>query len=442
MCDPPVPRIQERIEASPSDCHCSDFYYFTPLRKRGIHSAPGDKKVHKRAAIVIVALSLWTAASAAANPQKLIVFPLDDTSADSAPEWLGEGIAISLSRQLDTREVKVMDRKERIELVERLDLPPGARLSRGSMIRVAQQASADLIVMGSYAGSEKNLKVSVRVLDVKALRLSGEMSANGSLSVLPQMENELAWLILTNTGLEKNSSREKFQERTRSIPNTAYSYYIESLDAMGENDQLHLLLNAVQSYRDFPEAQFQLGRLYFYRGDYRSAIPHLILGGSEGSTHLEGEFMSGTCYLQADQPLQAIEAFSRILQVSRPFEALNNIGVAYLREGDTALAINALQEARALARTDSTVVLNLAIAKHLQGGTSAARSLVEDAITAHPKNGMLLFFLGFLLKTQGEGEKAAAAMDKARRLGVNVEKLQTEDPKTWSRVLSRWERTF
>jgi 4'-phosphopantetheinyl transferase EntD len=64
---------------------------------------------------------------------------------------------------------------------------------------------------------------------------------------------------------------------------------------------------------------------------------------------------------------------------------------------------------------------------------------VEDVIKAHPKNGMLQFLLGFFLHAQGESENAAAAAGRARGLGINVEKLQIEDPKIWSRVISVWE---
>ncbi len=390
------------------------------------------------AAILIGALLLGTAAAHAAD-LGLIVFPLDGASARSLPSWLGEGIAVSISEQLNTRGIKVLDRAERVELVESLDLPPGARLSHGSMIRVAQRASADLVIMGTYRGTEKNLRISVRALDMKTLKLSGEMSANGPMSALPQMENELAWLILTNMGLGQATSREKFQERTRKAPNSAYAYYIESFDSASEDDQLHLLLKAIQAYRDYPEAQFRLGHLYFHKGDCGSAIPHLILGRSNAGTHLESEFMCGTCFIQGDQPLEAIQAFSHILQVSRPFQVLNNLGVAYLRKGDNALALNTLAEARNLAHNDSTVSLNLAIARHLQGNDLAARSIIEEAIKAHPKSGMLQFMLGFLLKAQGESEKAAIATGKAKSLGINVEKLETEDPRTWSRLISSWE---
>ncbi len=397
-----------------------------------------DTRLQRKAAIAIVVLMLWTAAATAAESPKVIVFPLDGNSSDKISAWVGEGVALSISGQLQARGIRIMERSERIELVESLDLPPGARLSRGSIIRVAQRASADLVVLGNYAGSEQNLKVSVKILDVKALRLSGEISASGPLSVLPQLENELAWLILSHMGLEEGSSREKFQECTRKIPNSAYAYYIESFSRSSESDQLPLLLKAVEQYRDFPAAQFRLGRLYYYSGDCGKAVSHLLLGRNGSGANLENEFMCGTCYLLGDQTAQAIQAFSHVLQISRSLEVLNNMGVAHLRKGDIALALSILAEARALARTDSTVTLNLAIARHLQGNDPAARNLVEEAIKAHPRNGMLHFVLGFLLKAQGESDKASAATGRATSLGVNAEKLQNEDPRTWTRVFSRW----
>ncbi len=389
----------------------------------------------KKFGFTLCFLLLLPAALAATDQPLVIVFPLDGPPNNSALQWLSEGIAVSISDQLEGREVRPMDRSERIKLVESLDLPPGAQLSRGSMIRVAQRAGADMLIMGAYSGAERDLKVSVRVLKVKTLKLSGEMVANGPVSALPQMENELAWLILSNNGLDKGLSRGKFQERTRKVPNTAYSYYIQSLQTSNESDQVHLLQKAVEAYRDFPEAQFRLGRIYFQKGDCGSAIPHLLLGHSERSTQVESDFMRGTCYLQGDQPSQAIEAFSRLLQASRPFQALNNVAVAYVRKGDTWMALNSLLEARKTARTDATVSLNLAVVRHLQGNEPESRSVLEEAVKSHPKNGMLQFLMGMVLKAEGENEKSAAAISKARSLGIKVDKIQTEDPKTWCRVI-------
>ncbi len=391
------------------------------------------------AVIAVLNLLFFSIAAPIVNPVKVIVFPLNGPLKNTSLAWLSEGIAVSLSEQISGHGVKTMDRGERVALIESIDLPPGAQLSRGSMIRVAQKASADFAVMGSYSGPEKNLKISVRVLDVKALKLSGEISANGPLSVLPQMENELAWLILSNNGLEKAYSRAGFQEKTRSIPNAAFAWYIQSFGAQTEGEQLQLLKKSVEAYRDFPEAHFRMGSLYFYKGDCSSAIPHLAMGNGQASVLAEDQFMLGTCYLQSDQSDKAIQTYSRILQVSRPYEVLNNLGAAYLRRGDEGPAITAFLEAKKLAPANSTVSLNLAIARHLQRNDSAARSVLEDAIKIDADNGMLQFVLGFLLKLQNENEAAAAVLEKARNLGVDREKLQHENPTTWTRIITAWE---
>lgn len=395
--------------------------------------------VNKSAGFIFLALTWFASIASAAEKPLVIVFPLEGLSTAASLQWLGEGIAESVSDQLEGREIKSMGRSERAKLVENLDLPPGAPLSRASMIRVAQRAGADMIIVGAYSGKEQNLKVSLRALNIKTLKLSGEMVANGPVSALPQMENELAWLVLINNGFDKSFSREKFQERIRKIPNPAYASYLRSFEGSNEAEQLRQLQNAVQSYRDFPEAQFRLGRIYFRKGNCAGAATHLQLGRNAKGTQVEGDFMRGTCYLQNDQPLQAIQSFWRLLQISRPYEALNNIGVAYLRKGDLALASNSLQEAKTLARTDPTVSLNLALVKHMQANDPGARAILEEACRSHSDNGMLHFLLGMILKAQGEAEKSVAALGKAKSLGTHIEKLQAEDPPQWSRALSNLE---
>jgi Flp pilus assembly protein TadD len=398
----------------------------------------GDVKLRTITLKVACVLLCFISAAFAENPLKILFFPLDPPPAAMTLSWLSEGITLSISRQLSDSGIKVVARNERFQLVENLDLPPDAHLSHGSMIRVAQDGKADLIILGEFSGSERNLKVAIRILDVKNLKLSGEITANGPLSALPQMENELAWLIFSNTGLQKGITRENFSRRTRKIPNAAYASFIQSFKASGKNNQIRLLQEAVEGFREFPEAHFQLGTLYFQKGDWSNALIHLSQ--SAGEESMEYEFMRGTCYVQRGQPVQAIQSLSLVLSSSRSFRVLNNIGVAYLRNGDIAQALNVFAEARNLARSDITATMNLGIAWHLQGNDASAASALEGEAKAHPKNGMLQFLLGLVLNGMGEGDKAAAATARAKDLGLNIDKLQLEDPKTWCLVHTTWER--
>ena len=391
--------------------------------------------MRKTAAAILFVFLCVPALAGAAGPSLAIVFPLEGPAGPTDLQWLGEGIAVSLSGQLRNGELASMDRSDRIRLVESLDLPPGAQLSRGSMIRVGQQAGADYVVMGSYSGSEKSLRVAVRVLEVKTLKLSGEMVANGSLSTLPQMENELAWLILRNNGFGKATSRRQFQERIRKVPNSAYAFYVESLNSPSDTEQIQLLRRAVQAHQDFPEAQFALGRLYFSRKDCATAMPHLLLGQNGTNRQTESDFMRSTCRVEQNEPLDAIEPLTQLAQSSRSFAVLNNLGVAYLRKGDTDQGLKYILEAQTLAPTDATAALNLALIYYVQGNHAASMAVLEPACSAHPKNGMLEFLMGVVLKARNENPRAEEATGEARKLGIKVDRLEAEDPRGWSRVI-------
>jgi Flp pilus assembly protein TadD len=371
----------------------------------------------------------------ASEPIKIFVFPLEGTSEEKSLSWLNEGIAYSVSQQLESRGVDVISRKERATVVENLDLPPGAQISHASMIRAAQRASADLLIMGTFSGTRLNLKISLKTLELKTMSLSGDIVANGSVANLPQLENELAWMVLNNAGLAKTATREKFQLKMRKTPNLAYALFIESFSASKENERISLLLKAVESNRDFPDALLELSAIYFRKGNCGTAMPFLKRIQSAGSPSQDCEFMMGSCYLQEDLTEQAVQSLSHALINSRYYEALNNLAVAYLRKGDYGLALNSLLEAKGLAHGDSTVALNTAIVRHLQGNDWAAKNSLDEAVKAHPRDGMLHFLLGILLQSHGEREKAATAFNKAKLLGIVVEKLQTQAPRSWARLI-------
>lgn len=375
----------------------------------------------------------------AATPVKILVFPLDAQSGAVNLAWLSEGIATSISGQLRGDGIKVVDREERFQMVEALDLPPDAHLSHGSMIRVAQQGNVDLIVLGTFEGSEQKIKVVIKTLDMKNLKLSGEMSAAGPLASLPQMENELAWLIINNGGLQKGITRKDFSNRVRKIPNTEYAAFIQSFGASDQNKQIELLRNSVEGFKDFPEAHFRLAKLYFRKGNWSNSLDHLSLSARDEISEVEYEFIKGTCLLQLGHPVEAIQSLTNVLGSLRSYRVLNNIGVAYLRQGDTPKALNSFMEARYLARSDTTVIINLVIARHLEGNAAAAQSILSEALKRHPKNRMMHFLSGIVLKDLGNMEEAAAPIAKAKELGLKTETLEKEDPGKWCLVHTEWQ---
>jgi Flp pilus assembly protein TadD/TolB-like protein len=386
--------------------------------------------------LVFLALAITARAS---ERLTLIVFPVNNATHVESLSWLSDGIAVSISDQLKGSNSRVLSRRERVKLIEDLDLPPDAKISHASMIRAGQQVAADLIVMGSVSGTDRSLKITLRMLDLKTLKLSGGMAANGPLSAIAQMENDLAWQISSNAGLEKGRNREEFSKRTRRIPNSAYGFYIQSLSAPRQNDRLQLLQKATASFRNFPAAQHELGRLYYGRGDCEAAQTALSVSAGDASLEAESDFMRGTCCVRQGQFKPAIQYLSQVHSTTKRFKATNNAGVALLRDGYTEEAIQAFTEAKRLAPADPAIALNIAVAHHLQGNNSVALSIVEDAVRIHPRSGMLHFLRGVLLGTQGESDGAAAAMGRAKSMGVDTDKLQNGRPASWCELFMDWD---
>ena len=376
--------------------------------------------------------------SAAANePLKLLVFPLSGFS-DGAGTWIGEGIAISLSGQLNDADARPFSRGETEDLLMETGLPAGMPLSRGSMIYTAQQANADFVVMGNYTENEDVLKLSVRLLDMKTMKQGSEFTVSGTLATLPEMENELAWMIYSGITRTSALSRVQFRERIRRVPNSAYASYIESLNVFGEGRQVQLLEKAIKEYADFAEARFQMGRIYYRKKDCARAVPHIEYGRKLPNERLQSDFMIGTCHLQLGENSRAIDDYTQLLSLARHAAALNNLAVAHVRRGDNILALRMLMEARTLAHDDPAVAINITIARYLTGNAPDAREFVEEAVTAYPGNGMLYFLSSFLIKEAGNEARAAEDLARAARFGVDVDRLMREEPQAWMRVIIEW----
>jgi len=371
------------------------------------------------------------------EPLKLLIFPLSGSS-DGFGAWAGDGIALSLSEQLRDAAIRPYSRGETEDLLMENGLFVGAPMSRGSMIYVARQADADFVVMGSHTESEGGVKLSARLLNMKTMKQGSEFNVSGTLAALPEMENELAWMIYSSVARAPALSREQFRERTRRVPNSAYASYIESLDEFEESRKVQLLEKAVKEYPDFAEARFQIGWLYYQKKDYKSALPHLEYGRKLPNERFRSEFMIGTCRLQLGETARAIEDYTRLLSMTRHTAALNNLAVAHIRGGDNAGALRALVEARAQKQGDPTIAINIVIAHYLAGGAPAAMKFVEEGIKAYPGNGMLYFLSSFLMDKAGNEARAAADKARALRFGVNVDRLSGEEPKAWMRVILNW----
>jgi tetratricopeptide (TPR) repeat protein len=386
---------------------------------------------------IVLAFCMLVVPAAADEPLKLLIFPLSG-SREGVNAWTGEGVALSLSGQLTDDKTGPFSRGEIEDLLIENGLPADAPLSRGSMIYVAEQAGADFVIAGNYTENGDSLKLSVLLFDMKTRKQGSEFTVSGTFATLPEMENELAWMVYSTVVRPPVISRGQFRERARRIPNSVYAGYVESLNEFEESRQIQMLEKVVKEYADFPEARFQIGRLYYQKRDYARALPHIEYGRRLQGERLQSEFMIGTCLLQMSEAAKAVEVYTRLISQIRHTTVMNNLAVAHVRNGDNVQALRMLADARARERDDPAIAINLAIARYLAGDAPAAMKFVEETIADYPGNGMLYFLSSFMMGEAGNEARAAADTARAERFGVNVNRLLREKPQTWMRVILNW----
>lgn len=86
----------------------------------------------------------------AAATDTIVVMPFENLSGRAEYNWVGESFAASLSDLLDKPGLVAIRSDERNVAFKQEGLPATAILTRATMIKIAERAGANLVVMGTY----------------------------------------------------------------------------------------------------------------------------------------------------------------------------------------------------------------------------------------------------------------------------------------------------
>jgi Flp pilus assembly protein TadD len=262
---------------------------------------------------------------------------------------------------------------------------------------------------------------------------------SGSIEVLPEIENELAWQILSRTGINNIYSREEYRGRARTVPNSAFSYYVKSLFAADEEAKARLLTRALELHPDFPDVLFLMGRHFYRKSDCKRAIGNLESVRSRSPDFPDSQFMLATCHFRDGAYARSAYALRSILPQTQAMEVLNNLGVAYIWLGDWPRASQALTQARRIAHSHPIPAVNQAIAEFLRGNSRIALEILYDAIRVSPGDGLLHMVAVAIHHALGETDKGEKATEQARRLGIDTDKLKSQKPQSWAPWFDTWD---
>jgi tetratricopeptide (TPR) repeat protein len=419
-------------------------------------------------------------AQTAPSGDVVMVLPFENTSSRPEYNWVGESFADSLAELLNKPGLLVVSSDERELAYQRLRLPETVIPSRATAIKLAREAKATMVVIGSYSitpvqdeskpdkakddkeksPTEALVQMTARVIKVNEGRMLGEVlyggwatqqfDFGGPLTTLQTIHGRLAYQILYQRDKALPYSQNQLVDEATKVPQRAFEAYVKAV-LLSERDprRVNYLKNALRYYADalggavYPQATFELGRFYMLDGKWKDATEYFIKVQKKDPHYVEAAFYAALGYAKMGDLGHALAAIVPLSSDVPLIGIYNNAGAIAVqasreekKEGERSRLLEQgtsfLTRAAESSPDDPLVHFNYALALFLGGKYTEAADQLKPVITADPRDGQAYFLYAKSLEKTGKTETANAADDQARRYLQTYAKWQTEWQKSQS----------
>src|SRR6202790_3707491 len=321
-----------------------------------------------------------------------LVFPFQNSGPASRLDWLSEGLEELTIQGLSSAGEQVYSHSWRLGQLERYVIPTTAKLSRATMLHVAEDLDADFVVFGSFNYDGKNLTIDSRLLRVNPAALVPPLHESGPLETVMDLHTRLIWRMLSENDPAYPLSLTEFTQMHKAVRLDAFEHYVRGLIANEDETRVRELREAVRLEPEWVEPNYALGEAYFSKRDCVSALPSYAKVPKTHDRYLEALFSIGVCRLTMNQPDQAEEAFATLQILLRGSsapgvdfpEVLNNLAIAKARQNKFASAQEDLKRASALDPDEDDYPFNLGLIAIQQGDFNGAAAQFREASHREP----------------------------------------------------------
>jgi len=359
------------------------------------------------------------APSAAGSQQGIyLVFPFENASASPRLDWLSEGLEELTIQRLSAAREQVYSHEGRVVELERSGLPRSSKLSRATMLHVAEDLDADFVIFGKFTATGTSLIIESQILRVNPARMQLALRETGTLDSLMDLHARLIWRLLSANDRSYGLSLAEFTKLQRPLRLDAFEHYIRGLLASEDEARLRELREAARLEPEWPEPDFALGEVYFARRDCDSALPWYARVPKTHDRFVEAVFATGVCQLLLGHPDRAEELFislqetlknNRVLGTDLP-EILNDLAIARARQGKTAPAQIDFRRAADLDPGEDDYPFNLGLLALQTNDPGAAAGYFGEASEREPDNAEDRALL--ILSLEKAGKKTEADQER------------------------------
>jgi tetratricopeptide (TPR) repeat protein len=370
-----------------------------------------------------------SARSAESRRETILIFPFENESRMAEFDWLGEGLSELTAERLQDREVNVLSREDRLATLERMGLPDSARFSHATIIKIAGEADADVVVYGRFQSDGKTATLEARVLHLSPPSLSPPLKETSPMQYLIRAQARLTWQIICSLDEKQcppegaNREEPSFSEPPTTLRLDALENFVRGLTGSQDDERLRLLREAARLEPAWDRPAFELGEIYFKKHDCESALVWYSRVPPNRPDGAEASFATGVCHLARNDGGRAEAAFSGLLERTRKPgeknalpdlpEMHNNLGVARLRLGKWNEAGTEFEAASALDPEEADYWVNLAIAKLVGKQAAAAVPALERARKIDPDDKGAKSLLIAALESLGRNPEVATIRAEA-----------------------------
>src|SRR4029077_8270084 len=181
----------------------------------------------RRSLLFLCAHLVLSLLARAQQPQQglYVVFPFENAGSSPRLDWLGEGLEELTIQYLSDGGEQVYSHAGRAGEFERYGLPATAKLSRATMLRIAQDLDADFVVFGSFNSDGTTLTVNSRVLRVDPPALLPLVKETAPLSSLMELQTGVVWKLVSANERSYPLALKEFAKAQRPLRLDAFEHF-------------------------------------------------------------------------------------------------------------------------------------------------------------------------------------------------------------------------
>ncbi len=336
--------------------------------------------------------------------KSIAVLSFNNVTENPADDWLGSGIAETVTADLKKIEgITVIGRERVYETLRRLGVSPDAEFDTTMATSLGREIGARWILTGGYQKIGQMLRITARVVEVETGEVLRTVKIDGKMDDIFELQDKIVYELSQGLDLSlKSGEREGIEQKETEVLE-AYEAYSKGEARLMEGSRealeeaIALLKEAIRLDPKYARAIAGLGYAYTLKGQFLTK-PELFN--------------------------DAVELFQQAIEMQPMMaDGYSGIGMAFVAMGREDDAIGALRRALAFAPQDARV--HSALGRALSIGKGKFREALaeyEQALTLNPLTGWAAQQVALCCAYLGEyerGEQAAREAIKAQQESIS-----------------------